>query len=253
MLLLPPPCYYRAEEIFERLSFEQLQHLCANFVLTACYIAHQERGGKACDLHLRLDVSVEDLYEGGHKVITYFAFDEFGSKQSRKIRINLVDVRETYVFAGMGDASPFADMFPGDVIVELRVLHHPVFRIGDGVLSSKYDLHTTLYVTLFDFYYGCVKHVPLPARAENVVAVTYDEHAARRRRCVVLEKGLPLPSLGSRGDVVVEFQMVLPDLSSRQLNNPLTRAFIWKTFGEATKAEALRKSPYTNVHPERAA
>ena len=241
------------DKFLNSLSFDQKQQLCAIFVLTACYILHQERGGKASDLHLRLDVSIEDMYEGGHKIITFFVFDEMGNKRSKKIRISLVNFRETYVFAGMGDASPFVNMFSGDVIVELHVLSHPVFRIGDGLLSSEYDLLTTMYVTLFDFYYGVTKHLSLPVRkregygAEDIVDVTYDENAARRTQCVIPGKGLPMPYPSSRGDMVVEFQLVLPDLSSRKLHNPITRAFIANTFGESTKAEALRKSPFTNI------
>lgn len=255
--------YSTVQDLFDDMNHSELERLCAVFVITACYTLHQDLGNKAPDIRMSLQVTLEDLYEGCCKTVTYRTYDAFGRKHSRKIRLNLVNPRDTYVFVGLGDSSPFYDMSPGDVILDLHVARHPVFRPGDDIMYLRHDLITTMYVTLFDFYYGRKKKIFLPVhrahdRPSRSVEILYDEEMTRRKKYVIKGEGLPTTtrndghmkrdcldessSKQERGDIIVEFQIILPCFPRWKLANFVTRSFMWRNFGDPSVSAELTKT-----------
>jgi hypothetical protein len=216
--------------------------LCAAFIVTAMYVLHSSNGFKADDISLTLDVDLEDLYAPVTKRVTYAAFDADGRRVRKKIRVCLADWKEEYVFEGRGDKSPFDNMAPGNVIVRLNVLPHPVFHIDS--IFSKYDIICTVPVTLYDYYYGRRVFVcppsPKQQQKRRRYYVAYDHEASRSRQSVIRGAGLPMccpPELHAektvfdRGDIYVFFEIRLPEIPRPKLGNFMTRLFIRSIFG----------------------
>lgn len=99
---------------------------------------------------------------------------------------------------------------PGDLVIETEVRPHPVLR-RDGL-----DLHLTLPVTLDEAYNGASVDVPtfdgtvvlkIPARSQN--------HARLRLR------GKGIERKGSRGDMLVELDVRMPDQKDEALTAAL--------------------------------
>lgn len=122
----------------------------------AVYLTHMRRG-RAFDLRLTLPVTLEDLYFMRRKKLVVQVMDDEGGLFKRPLVLSLLHHRDEYTFQGMGDASPWYGVKNGDIIVSLKVERHPAFY-RDEVLS-RFDLHVTKRLTLYDFYYGCNVYV----------------------------------------------------------------------------------------------
>jgi DnaJ-class molecular chaperone len=214
---------------------------------------HEDNGFKASDLYLTIDVTLEELYEGTCKQVTYSSYDEMGRKDRKKIRVPLLDYKNTYTFLGMGDASPFVNMMPGNVYVTLQHVPNEFFGLDD-ISLSKHDLCMRIPVSLYDYYYGCIKRIELPDQKKTNLQIYYDQDTAKRRKHVIYGRGLPAAvyvssstsssapcALGSenadasereilRGDLVIYFDIHLPVISSHKLHAFMTKTFMRRVF-----------------------
>lgn len=213
---------------------QKKQEACAKFIILSVFLLHQSQGNKASDIYLTLDVTLEELYSGVVKNVTYKAFDDMSQKVRKRVKIHLADWQEEYVCEGAGDESPFACMKPGDVIIRINPIPHAVFAI-DRVLS-KNDIYTTVPVTLYDYYYGRSITLSPPCAVDDVpqvIRIRYDRDTAVKRQAVVPGAGLPTKdAFYPRGDMYVYFEIRLPEslCCSSSLQAMMTRALMWKLF-----------------------
>jgi hypothetical protein len=261
----------------------------SNCVLLAVFLTHTHQG-KAHDTCLSLSVGLDEIHAASRKKVEVEVWDCDGRKHMRVLEVDLVrfeayqrgcqggqggqggQCEDVYVFEGMGDASPWertAGVKRGDVVITLIVDPHPTFS-RDEVLS-RFDLHATRRVSLYDFYYG--KDVYLTHLDGSTVHLRYepspsaedhrDQHTSRTTTTQMLSGGgLPYYSVrenesgsGSankgqsysgygdgyrrevilkRGDLYVFFELCVPALPRISLANPLNRTILRKLFGACT-------------------
>lgn len=93
---------------------------------------------------------------------------------------------------------------PGDLYVDVRVQPHPLLR-RDG--DDLHDLHMVVPVSVPEAVLGARIEVP---SLDGPVKVTIRPATQAGRRIRVAGRGVPRPD-GSRGDLIVEVRLVLPD------------------------------------------
>ncbi len=92
---------------------------------------------------------------------------------------------------------------PGDLLIDLRVAPHPVFR-RDGD-----DLHVTVPIAVHEAALGAKVDVPA---LEGTARLRVPPGTQSGQRFRLRERGIPSPRDGRRGDLVVEVRLVLPRL-----------------------------------------
>jgi molecular chaperone DnaJ len=92
---------------------------------------------------------------------------------------------------------------PGDLLVEVHVTPHPLFR-RDGD-----DLHLLLPVAVHEAALGARIEVPTP---DGAVRVRVPPGTQSGQRLRLRERGATSPRTGVRGDLIVEVRLVLPAL-----------------------------------------
>ena len=137
-----------------------------------------------------------------------------------------------YTFEGMGHDPLFAGCARGDIVVEISVEPHAVYRIDDVV--SHADLHASIQVSVRDYYYG--RRIRLPPLDPGAPPVTLDYGPDEPAR-VQLVRGHGLPhwddvqSAQTRGDLFVFFELTLPAIPTRVLDRVHVRMFFEMLFG----------------------
>ncbi len=89
------------------------------------------RQRRGADQQLKLDISLEEAFNGGAKTIQFARAP--GSAEMKKLKINIpkgVSNGQKIRLAKQGGASPNGGE-PGDLYLEMNILPHPLFRLDD--------------------------------------------------------------------------------------------------------------------------
>ncbi len=89
------------------------------------------RQRRGADQQLKLDISLEEAFNGGTKTIQFAKAP--GSTEMKKLKINIpkgVSNGQKIRLAKQGQASPNGGE-PGDLYLEMNILPHPLFRLED--------------------------------------------------------------------------------------------------------------------------
>ena len=147
------------------------------------------------DLHVALDVTVEDVARAG-KVAALFP-------DGRKVGIKLpafVEDGQTIRLKGQGQPSPFGGQ-PGDALVKVRIRPHALYRVEGR------DLHVDVPVPLADAVLGAKVPVDTPY---GRVAIAVPAWSSSDRKLRLKGKGLPLKA-GGHGDLYAHVRIMLPE------------------------------------------
>jgi curved DNA-binding protein len=91
----------------------------------------RQRPRRGADLQLKLDIGLEEAFNGGSKTIQFAK--EQGSAEMKKLKINIpqgVKSGQKMRLAKQGQASPHGGE-PGDLYLEMNILPHRLFRLED--------------------------------------------------------------------------------------------------------------------------
>lgn len=228
--------------------------------LILLHLADMDRG-RAVDLDLVIDIDLGDLYMGVTKKVVVNVYDEYGQKRRVTLFLDLSDRRDVYVFSGMGDASLFrsSHIQNGDVLITVNVKPHPLFTTDPVGIDSS-DLYITFNVTVFDYYYGkIIRFLHLDGEMLSVEyrRNTHDDKSGDyindngnnsnsgdeddgRVVCMLPDKGLlnlvDDNDAQQRGTLYVFFNLTLPALCSKHLNNPMIMATLALLFSDRNHA-----------------
>lgn len=110
------------------------------------------------DIKLNLSVSIEDVYRGITKRISYRR-NSGGGQIKEHVFINLHNFEQQYVFYGLGDQNPITKSC-SDLIVnfELDYINHPQCRIDD--LFNLHNMSFTLEINLYEYFFGLKHDIP---------------------------------------------------------------------------------------------
>jgi len=171
------------------------------------------------DAHYRLALDFLDAVNGGKQQITL--------PDSTVLDVNIpagVRDRQILRLRGKGGAG-IGGGPPGDALVEVEVLPHPVFRReGD-------DIHVDLPVSLGDAVLGGKINVPTPGGA---VTMTVPKWSNTGKVLRLKGRGVARQD-GTRGDEYVTLKVMLPDEPDPELENLIAK---W----DEAKANSPRRS-----------
>lgn len=157
----------------------------------------QGRGGQ--DIETKLRLSFEEALQGGRKQV------ELPTGES--IRLNIPQgVRNGYKIRlrGRGQAGPTGER--GDLYVKFDVGEHPRFdRKGD-------DIYLTETIGVFDALFGTERRIPTPYGQRIKLTVPAGTQPGEKLRL----KGQGVKSEDERGDLYVEVDVDIPELSNGQ-------------------------------------
>ncbi len=139
------------------------------------------RPAKTPDAHVRLFVTLEDLYAGRPVLI---AFIDPGTGTERQLRVSVPkDVRDGQSFRLKGQVSSGnAAMPPGDIYVELRTIPHPDFNVDGN------DIHSELIVSPWEAVLGG----PIPVNTlGGQISLNVPSGSCSGTRLRVKGRGLP--------------------------------------------------------------
>ncbi len=109
---------------------------------------------RGADLALKLDITLEEAYNGGPKTIQFAG--NSGSSEMKKLKINIpkgVRSGQKVRLAKQGQAAPPGGE-PGDLMLEMNLLPHRLFRLDD------LDVILRLPLTPWEAAMGCTLKVP---------------------------------------------------------------------------------------------
>ncbi len=98
----------------------------------------------------------------------------------------------------------------GDLILEIKVLPHPVFR------REEDDIYIDLPLTVYEAALGALVNVPT---IENSVKLTIPPGVGSGTKMRLREKGVKNPKTGKRGDQFVIIQIAMPEESDEYMES----------------------------------
>ncbi len=150
----------------------------------------RRRPRRGRDLRAELPLSLEEAFHGGEKVV-----EVGGRRVSVRIPPGVQD-GSTIRLAGLGGPGEP----PGDLLLTVRLLPHPVFRLEGQDLYATLDLPAPIAVVG-----GKVRAPTL----EGPVEVTIPPRTQTGRKLRLKGKGFPGPY--GRGDLYLEVRVVIPE------------------------------------------
>jgi curved DNA-binding protein len=159
------------------------------------------------DLHATIGIDLRQAVEGSE-----FSADIPGQGTVRVRIPKGADTGSTMRVPGKGSPGMGGGP-PGDLIIETEVRPHPYFR-REGL-----DLHLTLPVTLDEAYNGGSIDVPT---FEGTVALKIPPRSQNHTKLRLRGKGIPKKD--TRGDMIVEIDVRMPDQADEQLAQALREA-----------------------------
>ncbi len=167
----------------------------------------EETGRSPLDMEAELQLSVEDLFKGGHKQLS-FSYRSGRKTETRDINVKLPKALRggaTIRLRGQGKA---AGGRSGDLYLKISLLPDPRFEIDGDDLAVKVD------VTPWDAALGAEIPVPSPI---GPVTVKLPASSWGGRRMRLPGRGLPRKD-GTHGNLYVVISLALPEkLSPQQL------------------------------------
>jgi len=174
------------------------------------------RPPRGADLQLKLDITLEEAYNGGGKTIQFARSS--GSSEMKKLKINIpkgVKSGQKMRLARQGQASPGGGE-AGDLLLEMNILPHRLFRLEEK------DVILRLPVTPWEAALGSTLKVPTLAGSVELKIKPGMQSGQKMR---LKGKGMP----GSpAGDQIVEIMIHAPPASSdaeRQLYRDMEARF----------------------------
>lgn len=186
---------------------------------------------KGQDMRIRLDIDLIDSIHGALKRVllsdgrTVDVTIPKGSKDGQTLRLK-----------GQGGAAPGGRGPAGDVLIEIAIRPHPIFR-ADGA-----DLHMDLFVSLPDAILGGKAQAATP---DGPVSVNLPKNA--NSGAVLRLKGRGgLNKDKTRGDLFAHIVMALPEKGLDSLPEPLRQEFEslllrWRDTANYTPTVSLKK------------
>ena len=105
------------------------------------------------------------------------------------------------LFQGLGDDHADASFLPGDLVVTIKVLDHSFFRrVGD-------DVHCELVVSIVQAILGCRLRIP---SIHGTVTVSVPAGTQSGDEVAVLDEGLPIPILNTKGAMILSIKVSVP-------------------------------------------
>jgi curved DNA-binding protein len=156
--------------------------------------------------HHELEISLEEAYRGGTRVLQMQAAESFGGAQSQPRTLNVkipagVVEGQKIRLAGQGGSRPMAGG-ASDLYLKVKIRPHPLYRL-DGR-----DITLELPVTPWEAALGARVQVPTPG-GQLHLTVPADSQSGKRMRL----KGRGLPG-NPAGDLYVVLKIVNPPLTS---------------------------------------
>lgn len=103
------------------------------------------------DIHLKLDVTMSELYCEKGKKVTFRYIDNRGDLSVRTVYVSFVDYHLKRAYPGFGDWNVNDESF-GDLTIELRIRHEKAYIINTCI--DKLDLIRSIPISIYDYYYG---------------------------------------------------------------------------------------------------
>jgi len=172
---------------------------------------------RGSDLKIRIDIDLLDTIVGNTRRVvlsdgrTLDVNIPKGSKDGQTLRLK-----------GQGSPAPGGRGAPGDVLVDLNLKPHPIFRL-DGS-----DLHMDLYVSLPDAILGGKAQASTPDGPVSVSIAKGSNSGAVLR---LKGKGAYDAKDGSRGDLFAHIVVALPDKAADIPEDLVTLAERWREQG----------------------
>ena len=171
------------------------------------------RGGfsaRGADVRARVEIDLEDSIRGGIKRI--------GFADGRTLDVTIPKgAAEGQVLRLKGQGQPGRGGQAGDVLVELAIRPHPVFR-REGA-----DLHMDLPVSVPDAVLGAKVDAPTP---DGVVSLTVPKGSNSGSTMRLKGRGAVDPTTGKRGDLFARVMIALPETPDPELERFAER---WRT------------------------
>jgi curved DNA-binding protein len=165
---------------------------------------HAQRQPRGADLQLKLDISLEEAFDGGSKTIQFAKTS--ASAEMKKLKINIpkgVSNGQKIRLAKQGQASPYGGE-SGDLYLEMNILPHRLFRLEDR------DVVLRLPLTPWEAAEGASLKVPTLAGSVELKIKPGMQSGQKMRL-----KGKGMPG-ASNGDQFVEIMIQTPPADNNE-------------------------------------
>lgn len=164
------------------------------------------------DVNLNYQISLEDAFTGKQTELSYTI-----NGVSHTVKLTLppgVDTGMRFRYTGKGDTS-IKDIAPGDLYITVFVQDHPTFLRDGARLGYK------LAVDALDAILGWEPIIPTIDGKELKVKVPAGVQHGQILR--VPSRGMPVPGGASRGDMLIEVNIVTPQILDPKLKKALEK------------------------------
>ena len=171
-----------------------------------------------------LDVTIEEAFHGGTKLVSLVAQDARGGRHEKKLRIKIPE--------GSADGSVIRLSGQGgggaDLLLKLRLASHPRYRVEGS------DLVADLPITPWEAALGCKANLTL---LDGTIKLSVPAGAQQGQRLRVRGKGMPVRG-GGRGDLLAELRLVMPSELTSAERDLLEKLSVVSKFNPRGEARA---------------
>ena len=153
---------------------------------------------KTIDIHLKIDITLHELYCDKGKKITYRYLDESGELLLRSIYISCINYEIQRRFIGFGDWDSNTKTY-GDLTINMHIDCPKHYVINSCI--DKLDLIRSIPISLYDYYYGFKTEIN---HFNETIKIEHNPHY-HGRDIIVEQKGLQGEK--SRGDLYLLFEI----------------------------------------------
>ena len=113
---------------------------------------------KARDVHLKIEVSIQDIYNNCVKKIAYRRTNELMRSELSYVYLELCDFKAEYRIEGRGDYSVWSGQW-SDLLISTTIDYAGFEHITRDQLLNDTDLHMSLKVNLYEYFFGIERSI----------------------------------------------------------------------------------------------
>jgi hypothetical protein len=174
------------------------------------------------NIHLYIDVEIEDIYSMKIKRITYQRINPSMKKESNTVFLELYGLQKEYVLSEYGDYNTFTKK-SSDLIIHVNVVNTVLKSVTYEPIISPYELYITIQISIYEYYFGINRAVPY--LNNEMLQVTW---TPVKQGTTIIMDGFGLPDHDKNRGVL--YCMLNTDMSLHNIKES-ERDIVYKLFG----------------------
>lgn len=197
-------------------TYENLQHIYMYMMFFGLSFMSEK------NIHIYIDVELNDVYCSKIKRITYNRINPEGEKECKTVFLELYGLQQEYSLHAYGDYNLFTKEYT-DLIIHVEVINTFLPSVTYEPIINPYELYITIQITVYEYYFGIDRDVPYLNTEKLRI-----QWLPVKQGLTIMMDGYGLPDEENKKNKL--YGMLNVDLATHAITN-LDRDIIYKLFG----------------------